>query len=119
MKNCLIIDDVEVSRFAVSLFLDEIGLNSLEAEDSETALEAIKANQIDVIILDWQLKNESGLELIKTLKAESGNCPVIILSGVEGQDRSMQAKSSGADYFLAKPATADNLEAALRAVRVL
>jgi two-component system autoinducer 1 sensor kinase/phosphatase LuxN len=119
MKNCLIIDDITVSRYAVALFLEELGLQTREAEDGPSALQSLKMGQVDVIFLDWHLRRQNGLELIQKLKAASANAPIIVISGVEALAKAPEAKQAGADAFVEKPTTREKIEQALRTVKVL
>jgi CheY-like chemotaxis protein len=110
-KKCLIVDDVEVSRFASKIALAEIGVESDEAANASTCMEAVNRTHYDVILLDWHLRRDNGLELIGRIHATSGNgnVPVIVCSGVAEPDAIQQAKSAGAVSFYEKPMTAEKL----------
>ena len=118
MKNALIIDDVEVSRYALSTVLEEIGFTCVEASDKDSAEQALN-NPVNVIFLDWHLKKDSGLKLIKDLKAFAPSTPVIVISGVEGKEKAQKALQHGADAFVEKPANADTIQAALQNTRII
>ncbi|MCB9987760.1 MAG: response regulator [Rhodospirillales bacterium] len=115
MKKCLVVDDVEVSRYTNQMFLEEMGFDVVEAYDRASCLNAISGD-INVIILDWHLKRESGLDLLEEIRhSTSGkNIPVIIISGVEGMEKADEAIKAGANSFMAKPTTKEKLETELK-----
>lgn len=119
MKRCLIIDDVEVSRYALALFLEDLGLEAQEAESAVEAMGKLKKGRVDVIFLDWHLRRESGLDFINDLKIASDNCPIIVISGVEGQEKAAEARAAGAHAFIEKPATRQKIENALKEARIV
>lgn len=120
MPNCLIVDDVTVTRFAAQSFLEELGVDSTEAEDGDAALAALEAGGVDVVLLDWHLKKKSGLELLGAIREKYGkSLKVIVFSGVEGGDKANEAKAAGADGFISKPTTKEKLEAEFKNVGVL
>lgn len=118
MKNALIIDDVEVSRYALSTVLEEIGFSCAEAADINSAEQALN-NPVNVIFLDWHLKKENGLALIKDLKTYAPSTPIIVISGVEGKEKAQEALQHGADAFVEKPANIDAIQAALKNARII
>lgn len=118
MKTCLIIDDVEVSRYAIKLFAEELGLACREANDAASARSSASSGHTDVIFLDWHLRKQSGLELIKELK-NATNAPVVVVSGVEGLEKTSEAKAAGADLFLQKPTSREKVEQALKTLRLI
>lgn len=119
-KTCLIVDDVEVTRFTASDFLEDLGFESIEAGNASQAMEKVKVNAVDVILMDWHLSKDSGVELMQKIREETGkNIPTIIMSGVEEQAKAQEALSAGAADYLQKPTTADKLKASLERVGVL
>ena len=120
MAKCLIVDDVMVTRFAARSFLEELGLEVVEAEDTKKALEAIKEGGLDVVLLDWHLKKESGIELLEGIRKKYGNrLKVIVFSGVESADKAEKAKDAGANGFISKPTTKEKLEVELKSIGML
>lgn len=121
MKTCLVVDDVTVTRFAARSFLEELGLNVLEAENTDQALNSLQANKtVDVVLLDWHLKKESGLDLLEKIKGQYGNnINVVLFSGVEDSGSASKAKSSGASGFISKPTTKEKIEQEFKNIGVL
>ncbi len=120
MKTCLIVDDVEVSRYVGHTFIEALGFNVIESFGKESCLNALKGNNIDVVLLDWHLKKENGLELIPLLRQAKGeNLPIIVFSGVENEKNRQDALKAGANAFLEKPTEKEKIEAAFKMVGVL
>lgn len=114
MYKCLIVDDVEVTRFTTKKFLSDLNVEILTAADPNEAEEILKQNTIDIIFMDWHLGKESGIDLMKKIKDQYGaQQKVIIISGVEGSERAQEALSAGANGFLEKPTTKDKLKECL------
>jgi CheY-like chemotaxis protein len=121
-KKCLIIDDVEVSRYVLSVHMSELGFEVFEADDEGSALAILDKNKCDVVIIDWHLRHESGLELIPRMRKVKGGeqMAVFVCSGVEqGGGASSAVKQSGAQVFLSKPVTCEHLEVELKKIGVI
>ncbi|MCB1557157.1 MAG: response regulator [Alphaproteobacteria bacterium] len=121
MKKCLVVDDVEVSRYTNQMFLEDMGYDVVEAHDSQSCMAALGGGGVNLILLDWHLKKENGLDLLKQIRGSShgGTVPVIVISGVEGMDKAQEALSAGANSFMTKPTTREKLEAELKKVGAL
>lgn len=119
MKTCLVVDDVTVSRYTSKLYLEALGLGTREAEDEESALRALDKGGVDVVLLDWHLRKKSGIDLLKTIRQKYGSLPVIMFSGVEGNDNAHEAIRAGANAFIAKPTTKEKIVQELKAVGAL
>lgn len=115
-KTCLVVDDVEVSRYASQMVLEDLGFEVLEAADGEECLAAVQEHYPDVILMDWHLRKASGLELIAKLRQlpGAGQIPVIVFSGVETENAEASAKAAGANGFIRKPTSKDKLEGELK-----
>ena len=85
----------------------------VEAVNGSEALEKVKSESPDVILLDINMPGLSGIEVIKKLKEdrESGIIPIVVISGEDDFGVRVQALKLGADDFLTKPFHADELTA--------
>ena len=120
MKKCLVIDDVEVTLFTTKRIMVELGIDLVMGNTIEEGLDALRANTIDVVLLDWHLRKQSGLVLLQKIREEFGTkIPVIMFSGVEGQDTCAEALQAGANAFLEKPTTKDKLQKCLQDLKIL
>jgi DNA-binding NarL/FixJ family response regulator len=87
-----------------------------EAEDSGGAISGIGTNQPDVVLVDISLKNESGLELVKTLKNQFPELAVIVLSMHDEALYAERALHAGARGYVMKRETTKNVLTAIRRV---
>ncbi len=110
--DCLIVDDVTVTRFIARTFLENLGVGVIEAEDGDGALNTLESNQnVDVILLDWHLKKKSGVELLQVIREKHGNdIKVVLFSGVEDGDKLQEAKEAGANAYISKPTTQEKIK---------
>ena len=115
MSKVLLVDDSAVMRKIIQRNIKETGLivdEFVEAGDGNQALDKVNADgDLDLILLDWNMPNMSGIEFVKTLRSLnlSKRIPVVMVT-TEGSDAKVsEAKESGADGYLTKPFTADQL----------
>jgi len=87
-----------------------------EAEDSAGAIGGIQTTQPDVVLVDISLKNESGLELVKTLKNQFPNLAVIVISMHDEALYAERALHAGARGYVMKRETTKNVLTAIRRV---
>jgi len=117
MKKCLVVDDVEVTRFTSEQIITSLGLHAVTVATAEEAFSAMEDETFDLILLDWHLRKASGLDILQKLKSDSGSHPrVIVFSGVEGAEKQAEAIKAGADAFLEKPTTKDKLANCLKEI---
>ncbi len=98
----LIVDDDVLDRLAARRALLSTGLATevLEAESCADALELLLQAAFDAVLLDFQLPDASGLEVLRELAARGANVPVIMLTGYEdGQTAAEMIKAGAADYL--------------------
>jgi len=120
MKKCLIVDDVEVTRFTVEEMATALGLEVKTASTAEEAYKVIEENKIDVVLLDWHLRKASGIDVLKQIKAAHGaGIKVVMISGVELAEKAEEARNAGADAFLQKPTNQENLKSCFSSIGVL
>ncbi|ANQ54179.1 histidine kinase [Thermosipho affectus] len=109
MRKILIIDDERNVRLLIEKFLDEYEIDSLISV--EEALKKIVENKVkyDLIITDLKLPGKSGLELIRELRNNAYECPILVVSAyVKPEILSEIFKYDKVD-FLSKPFTKDEL----------
>ncbi|MBZ0184944.1 MAG: response regulator transcription factor [Candidatus Obscuribacterales bacterium] len=82
----------------------------------EDACDRLKFYFYDLIILDWQLPDLSGLEVLKTYRAAGGLSPILMLTGKNAISDKEAGLDSGADDYLTKPFNAKELSARIRAL---
>jgi putative two-component system response regulator len=114
----LIVDDEERNRIVLKEILQRQGYTCSQAGDGVEALEEIKKDEPDVILLDIRMPRMDGLELIKRIKEHESwqRIPVVIVSGVDDMQARVQALKLGADDFLVKPPHIEELKARVRSL---
>jgi two-component system, OmpR family, KDP operon response regulator KdpE len=111
----LAVDDEPQILRALRTSLSARGHDVTTAPNGETALEALSASEVDLVVLDLGLPGIDGVEVIRRLRAWSGT-PVIVLSVRDAQADKVAALDAGADDYVTKPFAMDELLARMRAV---
>ena len=111
MKKILIIDDEKDIRNNIKAILNDENYLTNTAENSDDALELIKKDNFDLIILDVWLNDSTldGIELLKILKKSYYDIPVIIISGHGNIEMAVDAIKEGAQEFIEKPFSSERL----------
>ena len=104
---CLVVDDDKFSRTFVKTALYQIGIKNVkEVASAEEAREIIAAAKIDVILLDQQMPNTSGLDFVRELKNNpiGGKAIPVIMITVDTKEKTvLDAKGLGIHEYLVKP----------------
>jgi putative two-component system response regulator len=103
--NILVVDDEEPNRRLMRALLEPLGYSVAAAADGQEALEAVRANPPDIVLMDALMPRMGGLEATRQLKAseETRIIPVIMITGLRDLDDKVSAFQAGADDFLTKP----------------
>ena len=107
MKDVLIIEDNEFMRDIISTKLLEHNYTVRTAPTAKIAYKKLKEQKPDVVILDIELPDEHGFEILKKMKSdeESNSIPVIIFSNNDDPDVEKEGKKLGAHDFYLKAST--------------
>lgn len=104
MAHCLIADDNKVIRWLLSKIMVNLNFYVLEAEDGEEAVEVVERTEPDVVILDWDLPQLAGIEVLYKIRASNKKQPkVLFCSSVVNIENIKQALDAGADDYIMKP----------------
>ncbi len=106
--TCLVVDDDKFSRTFIKTALYQIGIkNAKEAANAPEAIEILNSFKIDVILLDQQMPNKSGLEFARELKSgnikDTENIPIIMITVDTKEKTVLDAKALGIQEYLVKP----------------
>jgi two-component system invasion response regulator UvrY len=114
----LIVDDHAVARAGSVALLGAagVGYQIVEVADAEHAIAALRAQRIDLIILDLSLPGRSGLELLRQLRSTHASVPVLVMSGFPESRFAINVLRAGAHGYLEKSSAADELERAVATV---
>ena len=117
-SKILVVDDHPMIRKGiVSLIDDQQDLVICgQAEDAPEALKAISETKPDMVVLDISLKSSSGIELMKSIKAQYPKLPVLILSMHNEELYAERALRAGAVGYIMKREASENLLTAIRHV---
>ena len=110
----LIVEDEPPLRRALAMNLVARGYAVTEAENGTRALTALADQRHDVIVLDLGLPDMSGVDVIRAVR-QFASTPIIVLSARNGSADKVEALDSGADDYVTKPFSMDELLARLRA----
>ncbi|MEF1185871.1 response regulator [Vibrio sinaloensis] len=105
----LVVDDKEVQRALVKLYLEQLGYRVVLANNGKVAIEIIHNNPIDLIFMDIQMPVMDGFEAAGVIKQSYPAIPIIALSGESGEQDILRM-SQLMDGRLSKPTTKNALE---------
>jgi len=114
-KILLIDDDIDLAT-VISAWLTSESHSVEMVHAGHEALERLRLCQYDLVLLDWQLPEISGLEILRSYRNEKGLTPVIMLTGNKSIDDKASGLDVGADDYLTKPFHMMELSARIRAV---
>lgn len=103
MFKVLYVDDESDLLDIGKLFLERLG--DITIDTSESAYEGLKKIarlQYDVIVTDYEMPGMDGIELLKTLRSQGRDIPIIIFTGKGGESVAIGALNNGADFYLQK-----------------
>jgi two-component system KDP operon response regulator KdpE len=110
----LLIDDEPQIRRVLRTSLTSQGANVLDVQNGEEALELLKHQTVDLVLLDLNMPGMGGLETCRAIR-QGWSMPVIIVSVRESDKEKVEALDAGADDFVNKPFSFDELMARIRA----
>jgi two-component system cell cycle response regulator CtrA len=112
----LLIEDDSATAQSIELMLKSEGFNVYTTDLGEEGVDLGKIYDYDLILLDLNLPDMSGMDVLRTLRVGKINTPVMILSGTSEIDTKVKTFGSGADDYMTKPFHKDELVARIHAV---
>jgi len=109
MVRVLVVDDDPTVREVVAGYLSRAGLTVDEAADGMDALARARHTPPDLVVLDLMLPGLDGLEVLRRLRAERGNLPVVLLTARGEESDRVLGLEVGADDYVTKPFSAREL----------
>lgn len=113
----LIVEDERSLSDPMKRGLEEEGYAVDVAADGQTGLMKAMADDYDVLIVDWRLPGLDGRTLVERLRAGKQAVPVLMLTAMRDLDHRIAGLDAGADDYLTKPFSFEELLARLRALR--
>ena len=115
-QSILVIDDEPAIRDMLQIALDAAGFKVGLAEDAKQAYPIIIDTPPDLILLDWMMPGTSGIELLRRLRRDEINVPVIMLTAKVEEASKISGLDSGADDYIAKPFSPRELVSRVKAI---
>jgi two-component system cell cycle response regulator CtrA len=112
----LLIEDDSATAQSIELMLKSEGFNIYTTDLGEEGVDLGKLYDYDIILLDLNLPDMSGYEVLKTLRVAKIGTPILILSGLAGTENKVRGLGFGADDYMTKPFHKDELVARIHAV---
>jgi two-component system, cell cycle response regulator CtrA len=115
MRVLLIEDDASTAR-SIELMLKSESFNVYTTDMGEEGVDLGKLYDHDIILLDLNLPDMSGFEVLRSLRVAKVKTPILILSGLAGTEDKVKGLGIGADDYLTKPFHKDELVARIHAI---
>ena len=112
----LLIEDDGATAQSIELMLKSENFNVYTTDLGEEGVDLGKIYDYDIILLDLNLPDMSGYEVLKALRVSKIATPILILSGMSGTDDKVRGFGSGADDYLTKPFHKEELVARIHAI---
>lgn len=113
-QKILLVDDEEGIRKVLGITLADIGYEVLSAENGEKALQLFRETSPPIVLTDIKMPGIDGIEVLQTIKAESPETEVIMITGHGDMELAIQSLKYDATDFITKPINDDALEIALK-----
>ena len=101
-QSILYIDDDRMSRQVIGTYLEELGYTVSLAESGEKGLEAFQEGDAEVILLDLRMPGMHGFEVLKRIRKQDSDIPILVISGVGEMKDVIRALRLGATNYVIK-----------------
>jgi CheY-like chemotaxis protein len=108
-KQALCVDSEENVCLVMSALLSELGYTLSHCTSLEEGLHLIRTRHFDLLLLDWQLKDGTGVELCQMIRTFDTQTPVLFYSASADESEIQKAMGVGAQGYLARPVEVVNL----------
>ena len=112
-ETILVVDDVAQTVEVIRRNLDRRGYTVLTAPGVAEALRIVETTPVDLVITDFKMPKASGLELVRHVRENYKDTEVIMITGYPSVEGAVNAVKIGAEEYLAKPFTDEELDAAV------
>lgn len=115
MKTILLVDDEQRMLELIELFLMPLGYRCIKETSGKNAIEIIKNEKINLVLLDVMMPEMSGWEVCEKIR-EFSNVPIIMLTAMSDKVDLVKGLNTGADDYITKPFDERELEARVNAI---
>lgn len=115
MEILIVEDEERIANTLKKNFIKE-GHRAVVALNGEDAIESMQGSHFDIILLDWRLPKLTGLELCKKLRSTGNDTPIILLTALNDIQNKVNALEAGADDYITKPFSFEEVTARINAV---
>jgi two-component system chemotaxis response regulator CheY len=110
MARVLVADDSSTMRKIILRSLQAVGVKDVtEASDGAEAVSMFAPGKFDLVLTDWNMPAMTGLEVLKAIRAQDTEIPVIMVTTEAEKSRVLEAIQAGVTDYLVKPFTPDTL----------
>jgi two-component system response regulator HydG len=113
-QTILVVDDDESNRVTLERLLGREGYSVVHADSGRTALEAVRAQPIDLVLTDLKMPGMSGIDLLKAARTVDPDVEVVVMTAYGTVETAVEAMKEGAYDFVAKPLKRQELLSCLR-----
>lgn len=109
----LVVDDFSTMRRIIKNLLRDLGFNNTsEADDGQTALPMLQSGNFDFLITDWNMPGMTGIDLLRTVRADPKlvSLPVLMVTAEQKREQIVEAAQAGVNGYVVKPFTAGVLK---------
>jgi len=114
-ENILVVDDESSIRQALRVTLGTVGFGVAEASTGEQAIELIRSERYDAVLLDMNMPGMGGMTACREIRRLSPGLPILMVTIRDSQDDKVEALEAGADDYVTKPFHMRELTARVRA----
>lgn len=117
-RRILVVEDEAPIREMVCFVLEQNGFQPIEADDYDSAIAQLVDPLPDLVLLDWMIPGDSGIQVIKHMKRDSAtrDVPVMMLTARGEEEDRVKGLEVGADDYLIKPFSPKELIARVKAI---
>lgn len=112
-QRVLVVDDETKMQRVLEIMLKRMGYGVVCASDGQSALHALQAEPVDLIISDLRMPGMGGIELLRQLREQGQDVPVIIMTAYGTVESAVEAMKLGACDYIVRPFDVDALELAI------
>ena len=117
-RTILLVEDAKPIREMLRFALERENYHVLEADCAQMARDVLSKERVDLIMIDWMMPGESGVELLRKLRKSDvySNLPMLMLTARVDEEDIVKGLDAGADDYLTKPVAIKELSARVKAL---